>query len=331
MYTGEDYVVIGKILNTIPQYPARLVKSSLFRHVFITGSTGSGKSYTASIISHRVSHSLGVTTVILDWHGEYPSLIPSGISIDPFETPIHLFTEDPEELGIISSVLELTPSQEYILEKVIKRIDLEKIRDIDVFIDLVENYPDESSWIRESKLALHRRLSILARGRYSQLFKIQGSSFNTLKNIIEQGLIIVLLDRIQDTAIRRLYSAFFIKRLVDVNVTTGKPILIILEEAQNYLSRQKSIRTMSEILREMRKFNVGLVVISQSIQQLVEDAAVNTNTKIIHAVKARQDLDIVEKSLYLDQGLMTILPYLEPGEAIYATPILKKPVLVKIE
>ncbi|MCC6043538.1 MAG: ATP-binding protein, partial [Desulfurococcaceae archaeon] len=84
-------------------------------------------------------------------------------------------------------------------------------------------------------------------------------------------------------------------------------------------------------LREFRKFGVGLVIISQSLTQLVEDASVNTNTKIIHSVKSKQDLEVVEKTLYLDQELLETLPYIEPGEAVYSTPSLKKPVLVKIE
>jgi len=76
-------------------------------------------------------------------------------------------------------------------------------------------------------------------------------------------------------------------------------------------------------LREIRKFGVGLIIVSQSISQLVDDVSMNTNTKIIHAVKSKQDLEVIEKSLYLDQDLVSVIPYMEPGEAVYSTPSLK--------
>jgi DNA helicase HerA-like ATPase len=76
---------------------------------------------------------------------------------------------------------------------------------------------------------------------------------------------------------------------------------------------------------------VGLVILAQSISQLVEDALANTNTKIIHSIKSKQDLEVVEKAIYIDYSFLSLIPYLEVGEAVYTTIGLKKPVLIRVE
>ncbi|MEM0470571.1 MAG: ATP-binding protein [Desulfurococcaceae archaeon] len=326
-----EYVVIGKVINTVPEYPAKLFKSSIFRHILIAGTTGSGKSYTASVMAKRVVEQLGISTVILDWHGEYAALIPRCTVVDPYKMPLRVFTGDPGDLAVVSNVFELTPPQEYVLEKVLKKVDLSRLKTIDVFLDYLENYPDESTWIRESKLALHRKLSLLARENYGSLFKLHGPH-QDMSSVLEGGVpCVVDLSGITDTSIRKLYSAFLLKRLVSHVTTTRRPVMIVIEEAQNYLSRNQAIKPICEMLREVRKFNVGLVVVSQSIQQLVEDAMTNANTKVIHSVKSRHDLELVERALYLDQQIISTLPYIDPGEAVYSSPSIKKPVLIRIE
>lgn len=269
--------------------------------------------------------------MILDWHGEYLTLLSTYNLIDPTKTPLQLFTNDPSDLNVISSVLELTPPQEYILEKVLRKNDAIKVKALEEFLEYVENYPEESSWMRESKLALHRKLSLLTRENYGSLFKLHGSTQLISKVLDKTVPCVVDLSRVADVSVRKLYSAFFIKRIVDQSVSMKTSIVVIVEEAQNYLSRGNPVKPLCEMLREVRKFQVGLVIISQSMQQLVEDVIANTNTKIIHAIKSKQDLEIAERALYLDQALLSVLPYVEPGEAVYSTPSLKKPILIKIE
>lgn len=319
------------MFSSVPEYPAKLFRSSLFRHILIAGTTGSGKSYTASLIAKRVAEILKIPTVILDWHGEYPGLLSDYGVIDPFGTPLQLFTNDPKDLAVISSVLELTSSQEYLLEKITKRVELSKLKTIETFLDYLEGVPDESSWMRESKLALHRKLSLLARESYGSLFKLHDPIRNAIHELKCNSPCVVDLGGINDVSVRRLYAAFLVKRLVDSYIQAKRPVLVVVEEAQNYLLRNQAIRPMCEMLREVRKFNIGFILISQSIQQLAEDAITNTNTKIIHAVKSKSDLELIEKSLYIDQSLLSTLPYVDPGEAVYSTPTLKKAMLIKVE
>ncbi|MEM4224961.1 MAG: ATP-binding protein [Desulfurococcaceae archaeon] len=330
---NDEYVIIGRTINSHPERPAKLYKAALYRHILISGTTGSGKSFTASLLAKRVAEKLSIPVIIVDWQGEYSKLLDDYEVINPFETPLELFTGDPSDLSIISSVLELTSSQEYLLEKVIRKVDISKMKSIETFIDYLEAYPEESSWMRETKLSLHRKLSILARYGYDQLFKLYKNSGKNLQLVGKHTgkPFIVNVNRILDLSVRKLYSAFYVKKVVDSAISLSLPLLIVIEEAQNFLSKNQPVKPICDMLREVRKFQVGLVVISQSISQISEDVLVNTNTKIVHAVKSKIDLDILEKSLYLDENTVSVIPYLEPGEAVYSTPTLKKAVLIKVE
>lgn len=331
--TNEDFVIIGKTINSFPEQPVKLYKNTLYRHVLVVGTTGSGKSFTASIIANRVARHLEIPTVIIDWHGEYQRLLDDHRAINPFEKPLELFTGDPSDLSIISSVFELTPPQEYLLEKVIRKVDLTRLKSIEAFIDYLEAYPEESSWMRETKLSLHRKLHILTRYGHELLFKLYSNGERSNLGVRSDARVPAVVDvgRIPDLNVRKLYSALYIKRAVDIAISSRSPLLVILEEAQNYLSRNHPVKPICDMLREVRKFQVGLVVISQSVSQLIDDVLTNTNTKIVHAIKSKVDLDVIEKSLYLESNIMAVVPYLEPGEAVYSAPVLKKAVLVKIE
>ncbi|MEM4004949.1 MAG: DUF87 domain-containing protein, partial [Desulfurococcaceae archaeon] len=72
----------------------------MYRHVLITGTTGSGKSRTASIIAKRISEELNIRVVILDWHSEYMYLLNRYKVVDPYSNPLQLFTGDPNDISV---------------------------------------------------------------------------------------------------------------------------------------------------------------------------------------------------------------------------------------
>ncbi len=330
---SEPHIVLGRVLSSIPEYPAKLYKSAFFRHILITGTTGSGKSYTASKIADRLSKDLKIPVVIVDWHGEYPRLLSRYTLLSPRELPLQLFTGGPDDLSILASIFELTPPQEYILEKVLKRKDFIKVKTIDGLLEAIEIFPEESTWFRESKLSLHRKLSVLSREEYSDLFKFYEPTDTTFGKLLVDSDKPLLIDvsRVIDLSVKKLYASLLVKRLVNYTMKSLRQLVVIIEEAQNYLSKQNPIKPICEMLREIRKFNIGLVIVTQSVSQLVEDVMANTNTKIIHSVKSKQDLEVIEKAVYIEHSLLSLIPYLEVGEAIYSTINLKKPILIRVE
>ncbi|MEM4789650.1 MAG: ATP-binding protein [Ignisphaera sp.] len=68
----EDSIKIGHLL-TRPEVEIYVNLNALTKHLFITGTTGSGKSNTVAILADRIA-SYGGTVVIYDVHGEYTTL-----------------------------------------------------------------------------------------------------------------------------------------------------------------------------------------------------------------------------------------------------------------
>ena len=68
--SAEKGFVVGYAGDT----PVYINEEYLWRHIAIIGSTGSGKTHTAARIA-RCASALGITVVVLDWHGEYPSIL----------------------------------------------------------------------------------------------------------------------------------------------------------------------------------------------------------------------------------------------------------------
>jgi DNA helicase HerA-like ATPase len=69
---GNGSIRIGHLIGR-PDVEIYLDVNALTKHLFITGTTGSGKSNTVALLADRIA-SLGGTIVIFDVHGEYASL-----------------------------------------------------------------------------------------------------------------------------------------------------------------------------------------------------------------------------------------------------------------
>ncbi len=324
-----DYVVVGWTINTVPRLEARLPLNLLNRHILIVGATGTGKSYTASRIAWRVSLK-GIPVIILDWHGEYGDLVAEGVRLNPFENPVEfLSTSDPRsDVEVISDVLGLTPPQEYLLWRIISEKG-GRLDGVESLARALETYYDDASWLRETRLSLHRKLKILASNPYARLFS---SSSGLPGDAAGPGKpLIVDLSLIRNVNVRRVYGTMLLARLVNMNYGLRKRYLILVEEAQNYLGRENPVGFLARMMGEIRKNNIGFCVITQSPSLIIDQVLVNTNTKIIHSVKSNADLEVVSRSLFLDQETARILPYMDVGEALLFNPSLKKPVLIRVE
>ncbi len=312
----------------------------LTHHTLVLGSTGSGKTHTVSVIINKIIEKFNqIKIVIFDWHGEYSYLLKRKRRLVPYDLPIGITNLIEKDLysfiDILADVLELTNSQIYILEKVLRQLLRRGGVSLNDIYTVLENFVDESSWMRESRLSLLRKMSPLIRTGYSKLFS--NSGIKDLMHCLnyESSPLVIDVSVIKDPFIRKIYISFILNMIFDifVNDKEGKPnykLLIVLEEAQNILSKNNPVKIVSRMLSEIRKFGVGLIIISQSPSSLIENVMVNTNTKIIHSLKAGADIELVNKSIYLPPEYLRVIPYLEPGEAILYTRGFKKPLIVRI-
>ncbi|MEL9940325.1 MAG: ATP-binding protein [Ignisphaera sp.] len=332
----EDGIInLGLVYST--NIVAKLKADHIAKHIIIVGATGSGKSTTASIIAREAAKN-GYLVFVIDWHGEYLSLLnnfagveysnPVGGSIPTFLNLRSIVEYEPLAfIEILENALELTPPQVHILEEAMKTLLNRKsmdIYDIDLLIDIIQNTSISARWVAESREALIRKLKVLS----SDYLNIK---WRNLKEIgVEKGKITIFdLSQIPNTRVKRILASISIKTasLKAQYNEIEKPLLIIVDEAHNVFTKDNPI---SNLVAEVRKWGMGFVVVTQSPSLLSSVVLRNTNTRIIHTMKSSMDIKVLLGLSILKKEYKKIIPSLRPGEALVLVPELPEPVLVKI-
>lgn len=348
LHTTKDYHYLSSIfsrgsitighLYSNPNLRIKLSDEHLLRHILIVGSTGSGKSTTASILAEKVAEK-GYAVIAVDWHGEYSSLLQyskinviytnplKGSVLEPLSLEELIRREPLSFIEILESSLELSPPQAHILEDAVNILAQKFIGHsycIDLIIDIVQNSSATARWYTESREALLRKLKPLS----SAYLNIQ---WNRLKRVpVENNRIYIFdLSSIPNTRIKRILASLLIRSVIleaQYN-SIAKPLLLVIDEAHNILYSENPLATF---VAEVRKWGIGFVVITQAPSMLSPVVIKNANTKIIHALKASDDVNTVVSAAILKKEHKKIVSALNPGEALLVIPELAEPVLIKI-
>ena len=128
-----------------------------------------------------------------------------------------------------------------------------------------------------------------------------------------------LMLSISGTLLNIVYDALFWGQ----NLSNGgkrQPLLIVLEEAHNYLhARENSIasRTVQRIAKEGRKYGVGLLLVTQRPSELDETVLSQCGTIIALRMNNNKDRGFVSAAIQDElKSLVELLPSLRTGEAI---------------
>lgn len=348
-YTTRDYdyflslfsrgsIAIGYLYNN-PNISIMLSDDHLLRHIAIVGSTGSGKSTTAAVIAEK-SVQKGYAIIIIDWHGEYETLLQHFKTSIVYTNPLKGFIPDAlnlEELikheplsfiEILESSLELTPPQAHILEDAVNMLTQRFISNgycIDIIIDIIQNSSASARWFTESREALLRKLKPLS----STYLNIQWNKIEKIS--IEKGKIYIFdVSYISNTRVRKILSTLLIRSIIlraQYN-TIVRPILIIVDEAHNLFHDETPLSTL---IAEVRKWNIGFVLITQAPSMLAPVILKNTNTKIIHSLKSSSDIETIISTINLRKEHKKIISALNPGEALLIIPELAEPIVIKVD
>ncbi len=331
------------------------VNSLVQKHCSILAKTGSGKSYTASVLLEEMLDQK-IPLLILDPHSEYSSLkVPSegssedfsrfGVKPKGYGSAITIYTPaskainpDADELfrlnGMNLTVRDLTSifpdnfssTHTGILYEAIQKVRAEmETYTIDDIIFEVGNDKSKAKWNVINVLEQIKDTNILSPNPTSidELFQKGKAAVIDFKGVSPevQGMIVASL-------CSRLFESRKLNRI--------PPGMLVVEEAHNYAPEKGFSKTAStDILRtiasEGRKFGLGMMVISQRPARVDKNVLSQCGTQVIMKVTNPNDLKAISKGLegvtsYVEEELMR----LPPGVAMLVSNEIERPVLVDI-
>jgi len=232
---------------------------------------------------------------------------------------------DPEDMALLRQTLNLTePAVEavYQLRRRFGKNWLQRtleIKDSEETKDLLNEMNIHESTFRN----LRRGLATIER----LPFLVAHTPENAVRHILEyldQGINVVLeFGRYTDIATyilvanllsRRIYNRYQerTQRADGENIAPPRPLVITIEEAHKFLNPEVASQTIfSTIAREMRKFNVTLLVIDQRPSGIDEEVMSQIGTKIICLLDNERDIDSVLAGVSGKSALKSVLSKLE--------------------
>jgi hypothetical protein len=250
-----------------------------------------------------------------------------GVSTD-FVVRIGYDEIEPEDIALLRQTLNLT---EQAVEAVYqlkrhfgkgwmqKTLDISDADDVETLLQGMNIH--ESSFANLKRgLATIRRLPFLV--PHAQI-----NAVDTILGYLDRGMNVVLeFGRHRDITTymlvanmlaRRIYQRYQEKTEVAMagKVTPPTPLVITIEEAHKFLNHEIANQTIfGEIAREMRKYNVTLLVIDQRPSAIDEEIMSQLGTKITCLLDNERDIDSVLAGVNGKNDLKTVLARLAPKQ-----------------
>lgn len=321
----------GKVIGISPE--------ELTKHVLVIGQTGSGKTTTVKRLVYE-AWNLGIPSLILDSHWEYGNLvfqlggriffhregypeicINPLISVPKGEKEVFLVAET------LSNLLDLTPSQFYLLLKALRRLsDVSTEKNPPNMLDLlieVRSMTSSSQAEEESKSSLVRKLEPLISGGGETLFACD----NILSTKFENCLTLLELGDIESDIQKQILTFFILNRIRDYFLKEERKsksprLIVVLEEAEKLIPRRKDSigsELINRLFAELRKFGVSLILVTQSLSDIPEGAVRNTGVKLVHRLNSPTDLKLI-RPISGEKAIMEKVIELTPGECFIILP-----------
>ncbi len=310
----------------------------LTRHVLIVGQTGSGKTTTAKRIVYE-AWNLGIPSLILDIHWEYKGFVfQLGGRIFSTKEGMPLACINPlsdiHEVGAtflisetLSSIMDLSPSQFYLLNQALKRLrDLSMggaVPNLKDLVEMVRTLEPASHAEEESKASLLRKMEPIVSSFGARIFDCD----NLNERVLGETISLMEMGDVESDILKQIATFFILKRLKDLftkeeRKSTYPKLIVVIEEAEKLLPSYKDVTGMDIVDRlfsELRKFGVSLVLVSQNISEIPEGVVRNAGTKIFHRIDSPSDVKGI-RSLISDREIADRITRLSTGECIVSTP-----------
>lgn len=346
------------------------------KHIAVVGSSGSGKSCTVASILQKVASFPETNLIILDIHNEYRNAFPNlchHIDIAQFELPFWLMNFEEIREMFIDERDDHASSQITVLKDLIiasKRsknpemadfitidtplyFDFQEIRAKMQFYD-TEKITMGSSGTKEGPFYgkftrfLVRLDSKVNDIRYAFMFKPKFyTNSGTMKDFLAKifgtdtsaKVTIMDLSGVPFDVVNTIVS-LLARVAFDFNFWNANrrefPILLVFEEAHNYLPSQGEAkaarRTVERIAKEGRKYGVSCMIVSQRPAEISETILSQCSNFVILRLTNPVDQNYVRR-LVPDTfaGLVDTLPSLRQGETLVVGDAIPMPMRVQID
>ena len=363
MHATENTLHLGLIRSGTHVLPVPVTidgKSMLSHHILITGTTGRGKSVLMKYLLWNLLDTSYASLLVLDPHDEYYGRTTSGIKDHPKNREkLVYYTNHHPPPGALSLRIHLS---------LLKPTHFQGITDwSDAQREAIHAYHAQfgTSWIesivKETPLRLQKfgegTLAVLKR-RFVQLlsldivenevigeglFSLQGghSCLSDILKHLREGKIVIVdtkhMNGLQELLIGSIIATEVLHahRELPTNTLENMPhVSIVLEEAPRVIGKEvleKGPNVFGTIAREGRKFQVGLIAITQLPSLIPREILANMNTKIILGTELKQERQAIMESAAQDLSKDDhLIASLDKGEAIITSTFTKFAIPIKI-
>ena len=323
-------VRFGKLFNTNLNAYIDLEKIYTM-HMAILGTTGSGKTTFVRRMLENFSYS-DIDVYIFDLYGEYKKsvkdsyqlLFPNILFPISFENLKDLF----RQYGI---VFQERSSEERKVSSYFRKNLKPDLQIIGFREKSLEDMIIEASELTDVKGDMRQELftflDMLKKDFQEEPLRIHPDVVKKIDKSLysEKNVVIYNFQQIEDPVTRVNIAGLLMKEIFRLSKFDTKKRVIILEEAQNFAPEkgfgeiQAGVSNISymmakKIATEGRKFDLGLIAITQRPANISKYVLSQLNTQAVFKLINRNDLDAVSVFFeYSKQDIFSILPFLKPG------------------
>ena len=310
----ERSVSLGKLIG-YPFDVNLLVKN--FGRIFITGKSGSGKSYTMGVLCEEFMKK-GIPVVILDRHGEYGSLKVASEELEKeipasFEVISGFCPWCGEEIPKDSKKCEQCGKS---LESEISEMPKTKDPDASEFVEKIIEYAD---------MKMNRSADV----DIEYLFSLEATDIvapNLCSIINMRGLNIEVQEVIASKLLKKLYQASTNREI--------PPFYLFLDEAHLFAGKKQTdtCEIVKLFAQEGRKFGANIVIGTQRPQLLDVTIRAQSGTWVIHNLSDVRDIGItIQSAEDLSKENSSDISGLDKGQGIICGEAVKGiPLFIKV-
>ena len=337
-------------------------KEVITKHMLILGTTGSGKSHFTKKFLSGLLQQYPVQVFIFDPHGEYYDELRESVSEEDIEhiifeeTLFPIYSEEVEKLieeigysHLINGKSGLGKSNKSLLSTLIKpslkatAFKQENLYDV---LSKIEDEKEEKVNGKKEKVRFKAGIEEEAVKMFGEnILKSQKDTYTFLEDAVNSSNRIVILNfsRITDPATRVNLAGLVMQELFEKNKKDKKERIVVLEEAHNFApessygdvsaGRNNLALTMArKIASEGRKFNLGLIVITQRPAQVSKYVLSQANTQAMFRTMNDSDLKAIESYVeFAGKSMIGLLPSLRTGVGILSGLGVPFPLVVEVK